>query len=306
MRNTRGDRGSATILMMLISAVIITVGLGFNWLVREHLHASEGLKNKAEAILKARSAYDTIVYLILNGRFSRKEIIIVGGTDITELKTLPLNNQIIPLSEDLQVRIQDSNGMLSLVALNRDALERLVKKEGGLVNASDPVSCLLDWIDPDDFTGVNGAEAFYYIGQGLPYVPRNYALQYKEEVGFVKGIGPELYGKIQHCLTMLPSTGFNPNTASDQVLMAYLNINEASLTTLKEFMVPQTITADTELFGLTGRRIVSDDGVYYVPSTFMDITVNAGRPKMMYTIKAGLNLSQTVNSPYDVLYWIEE
>ena len=304
MQTTRGDRGSATILIMLIAAVIVTVGLGFNWLVREHIRASEGLKNKVEAILKARSAFDTVTYLILFGQFSRKEVIIVGGTDITELKTLPLNGQAIPLSEDVQVQIQDSNGMISLVSLRAGAMERLIKKTANLENAVGPLNCLLDWTDTDDLTRIDGAEASYYRDQGLPYVARNYALQYKEEVGFIKGFENGLYGKIEPYLTLLLSTGFNPNTASDMVLMAYLDINEETLKRLKEFMPPGAISSNRELFALTGRSLAGEDNFY--PSPFMEVTVRAGVPKAIYSIKAGINVAQNTYSPYTVIYWSEE
>lgn len=305
MKITSGSRGSATILMMMIASVIITVGLGFNWLVREHIQASEGLKNKVDAMLKARSAYDTVIYLLLNGRFSSKEIIITGGTDITALKTLPLNGRTTSLPEEVQVRLQDTNGMLSLVSLRTGTMENLIKKTANshLDNASGPVNSLLDWIDADDFTRPNGAETFYYSGQGSPYVPRNYALQYKEEVGFIKGIGSDLYEKIQPYLTMLPATGFNPNTASDTVLMACLDLNDESLKAMKEFMSQKPITSDRELFALTGRRLGGEDDFF--PSRFMEVTFLSGAPKTIYRINVGLHLKQNIHSPYSVIYWRE-
>ena len=307
MSFTSGNKGSATMLTMLMAAVIVTVGIGFNWLVKEHMKASEGLKNKAEAILKARSAYDTIVYLILNGRVSQREIVTAIGSEISELKTLPLDGLKVPLSDDLYVQAQDSNGMLSLITMNTAAMDRLIRKVRGSDNASGIIDSYLDWIDPDNFSRINGAEEFYYKGQGLPYTPRNYAIQYKDEVAFIKGMNKELYSKIELYLTMLPSTGFNPNTASDEVLMAYLNINEDSLKNLKDYMSKKNVTSDTELFAITGRRIASDvEGVYFFPSPFIEITVSAGRPRSIYTIRAGLDTRQNMLSPYNILYWREE
>jgi general secretion pathway protein K len=307
MRFISRDNGSATLVTMLMAAVIITVGLGFSWLVKEHIKASEGLMNKTEAILRARSAYDTLLYLILNGQLLQREIVPAGGSEISELKTLPLNGQKVSLSDDLDVQAQDGNGMLSLVNLNTAAIERLIKKVGGLDNASDFISSYLDWIDTDNFTRVNGAEEFYYKGQGLPYVPRNYAIQYKDEVELIKGMGRELYGKIEPYLTMLPSTGFNPNTASDEVLMAYLYINEESLKILKDYMSKKAISSDMELFALIGRRIASEgEGVYFFPSSFMEITVSVGKPRNIYTIRVGLDTRQNIRSPYSILYWKEE
>ncbi|MFA4916753.1 MAG: hypothetical protein WC560_08800 [Syntrophales bacterium] len=307
MRYTPGSRGSATILMILIASVIITVGIGFNWLVREHIKASDGLKTKAEAILKARSAYDTIIYLVLNGQLTRKEITVSGCENIADLKALPLNGEEVLLTDDIYVRLQDSNGMLSLASLNVTVMERLFRKIWGMDNVSGQIDSLRDWIDADDLSRINGAEAFYYRGEGLPYTPRNYPLQYMDELKFIKGFDTELYDKIQPYLTMLPNTGFNPNTASDEVLMAYLDINEESLKILKDYMLKKAIASNIELFALTGRRISSnEEGIYFYPSVFLDVTVSVGRPRSLYTIKAGLNTREKPYSPYGVVYWREE
>jgi len=307
MTRISDNDGSATILTILMAAVIITVGLAFNWLVKEHLKVSEGLKNKSEAILKARSAYDTIVYLVLNGRVFPREIIPVVSNDVSGLKALPLDGQKIAFPNDLYVQVQDSNGMLSLINTNTAAMGRLLKKVGGLDDTSGITDSFLDWIDVGNFARVNGAKEFYYKGQGLPYASRNYAIQYKDEVAFIKGMNKELYGKIEPYLTMLPSTGFNPNTANDEVLMAYLNINEDSLKNLKDYMSKKAVTSDLELFALTGRRITSEiEGVYFFPSPFIEITVSAGTPRSIYTIRAGIDTRQGMRSPYTVMYWREE
>jgi general secretion pathway protein K len=307
MKSISTHNGSATLLTMLMAAVIITLGIGFNWLVKEHIRASEGLKNKAEAILKARSAYDTIIYLVLNGLVGQREIVSAVSNEISDLKKLPLNGQKVLLSEDLYIQAKDSNGMLSLATMNTAAMERLVKKVGGVDDVSGIISSYLDWVDEDNFSRVNGAEEFYYKSEGLPYVPRNYAIQFKDEVQWIKGMDKALYGKIEPYLTILPSMGFNPNTASDEVLMAYLDINEDSLKGLKEYMSKKAISSDLELFALTGRKIASDvEGIYFFPSHFIEITVSAGKQRTIYTIKAGLDIRQNLSFPYSILYWREE
>jgi hypothetical protein len=238
---------------------------------------------------------------------TQREIVSTVGNEISGLKTLPLDGQKVSLLDDLYVQAQDSNGMLSLVSLNTAAMERLIKKVGGLDNASGITDSYLDWIDTSSFARINGAKEFYYRGQGLPYVSRNYAIQYKDEFELIKGVGKELYSKIEPYLTILPSLGFNPNTASDEVLMAYLDINEDSLKGLKEYMSKKAISSDLELFALTGRKIASDvEGIYFFPSPFIEITVSVGKPRSIYTIKAGLDIRQNFSFPYSVLYWREE
>ena len=306
MKCISDNKGSVTILMVLIAGVIVTVGLGFNWLVKEHLKASDGLKSKTEAIVKARSAYDTVIYQILNGRMTQKEVLLAGGQEFSELKALPLDNRKVPVGDDVYIQAQDSNGMLSLAMINESVLRRLIKKAGEPGNAVDPVDSLLDWIDADDFSRVNGAEAYYYRGEGLPYKPRNYPLQYKEELTMIKGMDRKLYDKIQSDLTMLPSMGFNPNTAGDAVLMSYLDINEEVLKALRDYMSVKPISSDMELFPLTGRRLVNEEGIYYYPSYYMDIKVSVGRPRSFYTIMAGLHMMPNSTTPYSALYWIEE
>lgn len=302
-----GERGSATILMMLMAGVILTVGLGFNWLVKEHLKTSEGLKNKAEAILQARSAYDTLIYLMLNGQTSQKEMMLSGIQDLTALKSIPLNGKEVQLADGLFISVQESNGLLSLTTPDSTALERLIKKVGGVENTAIGAESFLDWVDPDDFSRVNGAEAAYYRSRQAPYQARNFAVQYKEEIAFVRGIGPDVYAKIEPYLTILPSTGFNPNTAGDEVLKSYLNLEDEALVMLKEFISKGSLSSEATLFFLTGRRLrTSLEEAHFHPSRFMDVTVRAGSPRSLYTIKAGLNFINAPTAPYSVLYWREE
>jgi len=300
------NQGSATILMVMMVTVIMTVGLGFNWLVKEHLKASESLKNKAEAIVMARSAYDTLIYLLLNGKVMPQEVTLSEVDELTVLTTLPLDNTPVQLSDDVSIRIQDSNGLLSLTTLNSDVLKRLMQQVLQIDNASIPVVSLQDWTDSDDLIRLNGAESSYYRNKGS-FPPRNYALQYVEELGFVRGFTPEAYEQLRPYLTLLPSTGFNPNTAPAEVIMSNLDIDEETLKRIQDYKAEFGVITEGALQVLTGRRIAkSKNAVYFTPSLFMDVTVSAGRPKSMYTIKAGLSLRQNNMAPYSVLYWREE
>lgn len=306
MRSIADNKGSATLLTMFMAAVIITVGIAFNWLVKEHMKASEALKIKSEAILKARSAYDTLIYLMLSGSLSQREIRIDAHDEISPLTRIPVDGQKVSLAPDIFVQVQDSNGKLSLATVNQTAMERLIRTAGGRENSSSILNSYLDWIDEDAFSRLNGAEEYYYRSQGLP-VPRNYAIQFKDEWQWVKGMDGELYGKLEPYFTILPATGFNPNTAGDEVLKAYLNIDEETLKPLREYLAQRNVRSDVELYALTGRRIVSGvDFAHFFPSMFFEIKVSVGAPKNIYTIQAGLDTRQKSRTPYEVLYWIEE
>ncbi len=302
----RNRQGSATIMMVFMVTVILTVGLGFNWLVKEHLKASEGLKNKAEAILTARSACDTLIYLLIKGRVMPQEVTLSGMEDLTLLKALPLDNSPVSLSEGVTVRIQDSNGLISLTTVNSVAMQRLISQVLQSDSASVPVASLQDWTDQDDLVRLNGAESSYYRNNhGFP--PRNYAIQYMDELSFVRGITPEGYERLRPYLTLLPATGFNPNTAPDEVMMAYLEISQETVKRIKDYKAEQGVITDGALQMLTGRMMAKNKNtVYFKPSLFMDVSVSAGQPKSMYAIRAGLSLQQSNIAPYSILYWREE
>lgn len=301
------DRGSATFLIVLIVMVILTVTIGFNWLVREYIRTAQAFTSKAEAMLKARSTYDTVIFLILNGQFTAKEILSPQIEGLPEIKNIPLNGTEVSFSDEMSIKVQDSSGLISLSPLNTVVLGRLLKYFGlDQDRVSIAIDSLLDWIDQDDLKRLNGAEKEYYSSEGFDYEPRNYPIQYKEEFKLIRGFDDALYKKIEPFITILPASGFNPNTAPDPVLIAYLDITEDSLNILKEYMATKPITSDSELLSLIGKKIVKDEGVYFYPSRYVELVINAGKPKSYYRITAGIDLKETLYSPYSIVYWKED
>lgn len=314
-----GQKGSATLLAIFLSAIIITLGVGFNWLVRERLRATEALKVKTEAMLEARSAFDTLIYLMLSGQRDRKEVHLLKLKELDWPVKIPLNGAETEIREGLRISLQDSNGLLSLRSLNEPALKRLIENLSGQ-DATGIIESYLDWIDRDRLARVNGAEEFYYKAKGLPYVPGNLPVQYKEEIGLIKGMNKELYNKLAPYVTYLPAPAFNPNTAPAEVLKAFLNIDEKAANRLLEHISVKPVSDNAALLALTGRTLdLSDIGSPNFSSTFfMDITIKAGpkekadssgkadalRP--VYTIRAGLDLRSEMRYPYTVMSWVEE
>ena len=300
------ERGSVTILIALLAAVILSIGLGFNWLVKEHVRTSEGLRDKAEAIIKTRSAYDALIYIILTGHITEKEIV-VNQSGITDLKSIPLNGSEVTISDGVFVRVQDSNGRLSLTTLSPEALQRLVNNETDSTRGALFMDSFLDWIDRDDLARVNGAEAPYYRSQDLPYTPQNYDLQYLEELALIRGVDADLYKRLTPSLTILPNTGFNPNTAGDSVLKAFLNIDDYRVAKIREYAARKTIKTMPELVALTGKMLyLEDQKGWFVPSFYIDVIVRTGNPRSLYKISTGLTTNPGLFYPYFIHYWQEE
>jgi general secretion pathway protein K len=300
------ERGSVTILIALLAAVILALGLSFNWLVKEHIRSSESIREKAEAIIKTRSAYDTLIYLMLTGQVTENKIMI-SQSGITNLKSIPLDGSEVMIEEDVFVQAQDSNGRLSLITLNQDALKKLVSNETDPATAAIFIDSFQDWIDRGDLARINGAKAPYYRSHGFAYTPRNYDLQYMEELSLIRGVDADLYKKIYPSLTILPNAGFNPNTANDSVLKAFLNIDDSKVAKIKSYAVKKVITTMPELIALTGKMLYLEQPEgWFMPSSYLDIIVRTGSPRSFYKISTGLSIGSGIFYPYFIQYWREE
>jgi len=289
----------------MITGVVITVGIGFNWIVKEHLKAADGMKRKSEAMVKAVSAYDTLIYGILAGKPAPKEIVLNTAEDLLGVKSIPLNGDGISVGGDIELKVQDSNGMISLGGYNIAALQRLLRNAGaGEGGTAIIIDSYLDWIGKGNLSRINGAKQAYYTAEGKPYTARTYPMQYKEEFSFVRGMDSELYKKISPCLTLLPTTGFNPNTASDDVLMAYLNISRDSARRLQTFISQTPVSSNSTLLNIVNNSIGGEgEGMDFFPSKFLEITIKAGKPEPVYSLKVGIDTRSNPTYPYSVIYW---
>jgi general secretion pathway protein K len=106
------------------------------------------------------------------------------------------------------------------------------------------VDSILDWIDTDDLTRLNGAESDYYQSLSPSYSAKDAPMDRIEELLLVRGVTPELFhglpvadnepaqpGLAELCTTM-SSGRVNVNTASAIVLQALLNIDDQEVQTI--------------------------------------------------------------------------
>jgi general secretion pathway protein K len=302
------ERGSVTILIALLAAVIMSLGLGFNWLVKEHIKNSEGLREKAEAIIQTRSAYDDLLYIMLTGKITENAVM-VAQSGITELISIPLDGSEVIVGNGVFVRVQDSNGRLSLAAGDQESLKRFLRNEAGVQVGAVLRDSFKDWIDRDGVPRANGAEASFYTGRGWGYTPRNYQLQYLKELSLIRGMDADLYKRLSPRLTILPITGFNPNTACDAVLKAYLDIDDKTVEKIRAQVAKKPIKTMPELVALTGKAPYlggAEPPGWFEPSSHVDITVRAGNPRGIYKISTGLTIGTGIFYPFFIHYWREE
>ncbi len=298
----RSKKGSATILVLLLSAVIITVGIGFDWIVKEHMKASYDLEIKNEAMLKTYSWFNKVLYFSLLADennaylYSNLPLEIIPHNKI-RLDGTPIYNK----SKDVEISIQDTNGLISLNGFNYDTFYKLLKEKTN-INAPYFLASLGNYIS----TGTNyqGATDSDYSDDKKP---RHYPLQYKKEILFIKGMDKKAYEAIKDDITILPNTGFNPNTAPLDVLKARLDMSDEQAKRFIEYRKNNIIYSNDQLRNFTDVMLPFNIlRVYFYPSNIYRITIRAfHNKKPVYTLKVGLDKSSNYSFPYTILNWQE-
>ncbi|MFQ5830312.1 MAG: general secretion pathway protein GspK [Candidatus Methylomirabilia bacterium] len=128
-------------------------------------------------------------------------------------------------------QIIDEEGKINVNRANQKLLTSLLRNlelPPG-TNIDEVVDAILDWVDSDQLRRLNGAEDEYYLGLGIPYLPKNAPMVEPGELLLVKGITPELYGLLSQVLTVYGTGRVNVNTAPLAVLQTVFPNDALSL-----------------------------------------------------------------------------
>jgi len=104
------------------------------------------------------------------------------------LENVPLGNG------KFTVKITDLNRRININMANQDVLQQALTLMG--VDASEIPSVanyILDWIDRDEATRINGVESDYYEGLQPPYLAKNAPIDDLSELLLIKGVTLEMY-----------------------------------------------------------------------------------------------------------------
>jgi general secretion pathway protein K len=102
---------------------------------------------------------------------------------------------LLPFDQgNCEVRITSEAGKVNINKVSEATLRKIIGQLGLEGEARDiAVDSILDWIDPDDFTRINGAEDGYYQSLKEPYHCKNGNLDSIEELLLVRGVTPGLF-----------------------------------------------------------------------------------------------------------------
>lgn len=175
---------------------------------------------------------------------------------------------VLESSPDYVVQLYDARGLLNLNIVSVPILQRFLNFFDVPETARNQLpDTLADWIDTDDLTRLAGAEKTDYQRMGK-HPPTNASLMTPLEVQSVMGWDqyPALWEADMNIplFTTCPSSGFNPNTAPEMTLLAYIagmtKENTAQVLTerakapfrsARDFMAAADVILPNEAFFLT-------------------------------------------------------
>ncbi len=97
------------------------------------------------------------------------------------------------------------------------------------------VDCLMDWVDMDELTHLNGVESDYYMTRDPPYASKNARIDTVDELALIKGFdeplgetGEPIYQAVARLVTTYATEpAVNVNAADQATLMSFLGVDAA-------------------------------------------------------------------------------
>ncbi|MEX0619749.1 MAG: hypothetical protein WDZ76_11805 [Pseudohongiellaceae bacterium] len=175
-------------------------------------------------------------------------------TDDGELRTpaYRFNGQPLSLNypsrEDMQVRIYDHSGKISLHRISRRNMQALIEHRLGENPDPNEVQRLLsawtDWTDLNDLQGLDGAESQYYQSLDPGYSPRNnLELDSVDEILHIRGFAELFEGvNLDAAFTVYGSqASVNLNLATREAMQLLPGLNDELIETLIAFRETEDI-----------------------------------------------------------------
>lgn len=236
--------------------------------------------------LDRHSTRETVTYLLATGRMNHRGLIIETPQRFAEGVRLPdegdgellVTGQVYTGLGDARFAVQDERGLVSVnyprfptfafllryVGIERDSVDFIVAR-------------VEDYIDPDGYLRVNGAEAGHYRALGRP-PPPNWIMASPLEMQNVLGVGDVItdaqWRRLLPLLSIRPSVGYNFDTMHPEVLAALLELDRQSVRPLLDARAEQSISRLSFIAMQTGKYLDIDPlDISKTPSRFLRIAL---------------------------------
>ncbi|MGR6840816.1 general secretion pathway protein GspK [Aliivibrio wodanis] len=214
-RQRRQQNGAALIMVLMIVAIMTVVVTSTVYKNRLLLKEAELQQNYSNARIKLKTVKAELIYQIMT-----TPLFLMGAnSELTKKYELPsqFNFHGYPFDYlESEITIQASNGLVSLEPFDEKGFTALLINLGvDLKEQSILIDSLKDWIDPDNFSRLNGAEWRFYGDRSLP---RNGVIQSFDELLMVRGMTDELWQALRPHLILFGYGSLSARFTSDELL----------------------------------------------------------------------------------------
>jgi general secretion pathway protein K len=199
-----GESGIAMILVLGAVIVLTALVAGFSYSMKVEARLAQNYQSDAEMQWMARSGVELARYILSQemqapgGRnfdaLNQKWAGGVGSFTNDALAGISLTDNIIGRGR-FSIKITDQERRFNINAADRFVLQQALMMMN--VDASlqgTLVDSIMDWKDPDNDPGINGAESDdFYLRLTPPYYAKNGPIDDISELLLVKGMSPEVY-----------------------------------------------------------------------------------------------------------------
>ncbi len=153
---------------------------------------------------------------------------------------------------DCNVYLTAENGKININGLNAENrgifINFLNKRDVDTFDADIITDSILDWLDPNDLTHINGAEDGYYGSLPDPYKTKDAPFYSIEEMTLVRGVTPEIFENIKDFITVYGGNEIriNVNLASKEILSSLPGLSDDIVDELSLYIEENGIIGDME------------------------------------------------------------
>jgi len=223
-RLRKNERGVALLAVLLGVALMTLIVVDFAMTSGLGFMSAANQANELRSSYLARSAVNIgLGLLAADARADAKTSTPIDSlSDVWAMPFPPmqLEGGTVSLSIVDEGRKINLNAMVQNGVPNPPAILKVQRLFTVLDVSPDLVQGIIDWITPNNGTGLSGGIGDYYAGLKPPYQPRYGSMPTIGDLQMVKGFNEAVFNRVSPFLTVMPETAVNANTAAPQVLAA--------------------------------------------------------------------------------------
>jgi general secretion pathway protein K len=193
-------RGVALLMVLWVMAVLSVVVLEFSFAMRTEVNITKNFKEELQLYAMAQGGVQRAI----------AELIYQHDPKVQQLRRTLTTEEIPPEKKEwvtdgrsyvlpfdqgtCDIKVMSETGKVNINLVSQSMLRRIITLLGLEGETRDiVVDSILDWIDPDDFVRLNGAEESYYQSLKEPYHCKNAPLDSIEELLLIRGVNHALF-----------------------------------------------------------------------------------------------------------------